>query len=217
MDGEYLVHHGCAGHLGRFRPVDIAGPTVGRGAPVVVRTRRGLELGEVLCQTSADRTVLPDPVVGELLRAATAADLEAAGRHRDVGRTVFEDASRLAKVRGLELAALDVEVFLDGRQALLHAVRLGPCDEAALLAELGDRHGLIVRLYDLAAEQPAEADGHDEHGCGSCGEGGCGEGGCGSGGDGGCGSCSAGGAADLANYFAGLREQMERRSRLPLL
>src|SRR3954465_10784063 len=144
MDGEYLVHHGGAGHLGRFRPIEAAGPTVGRGAPVVVRTRRGLELGEVLCRTSADGTILPDPLGGELLRAATAADVEAAGRYRDVGRTVFEDASSLAEVRGLPLAGLGVEVFLDGRQALLHAVRLGPCDEAALLAELGDRHGLIV-------------------------------------------------------------------------
>ncbi|HEY1376054.1 MAG TPA: hypothetical protein VGF55_04640 [Gemmataceae bacterium] len=210
--GEYLVHHGCAGHLGRFRAAGPGG--FGRGAGVVVRSRRGLELGEVLCPSASDRAVLPDPFVGELLRAATADDLAAAHSHRELEQRLFVDGCRLSDDRGLPLAVVDVEVFLDGRQALLHAVRLGACDEGPLLAELGDRHGLVVRLYDLTAE-PAVAE--DEHGCGSCGSGGCGEGGCGSCGDGGCGSCSAGGAKELETYFASLRAQMEQRHRVALL
>jgi len=84
------------------------------------------------------------------------------------------------------------------------------------LAELGERYGLIVRLYDLAAEPPAAADEPEEHGCGSCGEGGCGEGGCSSS-SGGCASCSAGGGRELERYFAALREQMEQKQRVPLL
>jgi hypothetical protein len=211
MSGEYLVYHGCAGHLGRFH---VDGPDgFGRGAAVVVRSRRGLELGEVLCLSRPDRLTLPDPVVGDLLRSATADDLDAADRHRTLGRQVFEDGSQWAEARALPLALLDVEVFLDGRAALLHAVRLGTCDEGPLLADLGDRHGLIVRLYDLHGEPAVEVE--DEHGCGSCGSGGCGDGGCGSGG--GCGSCSAGGAKELTNYFAGLREQMEQVHRVALL
>src|SRR5205823_2900968 len=131
---------------------------------------------------------------------------------RDLGRKLFEDGSRWADSHCLPLAMVDVEILLDGQQALLHAVRLGPCEEGPLLAELGDRHGLIVRLYDLAAEPAVE---EDDHGCGSCGSGGCGEGGCGDcgsggGGGGGCGSCSAGGAAELATYFSALREQMDQ-------
>jgi hypothetical protein len=216
VDGEHLIYHGCAGHLGRFRPIEV-GAAFGRGAPVVVRSRRGLELGEVLCQATADGAWLPDPEVGELVRAATADDVAAAGRNRDLSQRLFDDGSRLADARGLPLAFLDVEVLLDRRQALLHAIRLGPCDEGSLLEELGDRYGLIVRLYDLAGE-PAE---NEEQGCGSCGDGGCGEGGCGEGGCGssgdGCGSCSAGGSQELATYFADLREKMEQGSRVPLL
>ena len=51
---EYLVHHGCAGHLGRFRAGD--GAAFIRGAAVVVRSQRGLELGEVLCPAYTDNT-----------------------------------------------------------------------------------------------------------------------------------------------------------------
>jgi len=57
---EYLVHHGCAGHLGRFRPADRR--EYDRGAAVVVRSQRGLELGEVLRRSVPDRTILPEPV-----------------------------------------------------------------------------------------------------------------------------------------------------------
>jgi hypothetical protein len=210
---EYLVHHGSAGHLGRFGAT--TGDALDRGATVVVRSRRGLELGEVLCPVDPDRPALPDPFVGELLRPATPADHAAAARCEQQAHALFDDGSRLTDELAVPLALVDVEVFLDGRQALLHALRLGPCDEGPLLAALGARHDLIVRLYDLAQE-PAAA-GHDDHGCGSCGSGGCGSGECGSCGSGGCGSCSAGAAKELVSYFAGLREQMERRQRVPLL
>src|SRR5690349_7444738 len=129
---EYLVHHGCAGHLGRFRTA--ADGALDRGAAVVVRTLRGLELGEVLCPADSDRLALPDPFVGELLRAATPADLDAADRARQLGQRLFDEGSRLTVALALPLAPVDVEVLLDGRQALLHAIRLGPCDEGPLLA-----------------------------------------------------------------------------------
>lgn len=211
MAGEYLVYHGCAGHLGRFQA--IGADAFGRGAPVVVRSCRGLELGEVLCPSRPDRLTLPDPVVGELVRPASSGDLEAAHRHHALGRQMFDDATKRAEARCLPLALVDIEVFLDGRQALLHAIKLGPCDEGPLLGDLGDRYSLILRLYDLSAEPAVAVE--EEHGCGSCGSGGgCGDGGCSSGG---CGSCSAGGAKELTNYFAGLREQMEQVHRVALL
>jgi hypothetical protein len=210
MSGEYLVHHGCAGHLGRFSSADAR--TFGRGEAVVVRSRRGLELGEVLCPCLPDGAVLPDPFVGELLRPATASDLADAKERQDFGRRLFDDAARRADDLGLALAVIDVEILLDGQQALLHAVRFGPCEESPYLAGLGDSHGLIVRLYDVAADSGTG----EETGCGSCGEGGCGNGGCGECGDG-CGSCSSGGAAELAAYFSQLREQMEQRHRVALL
>src|SRR3712207_4175687 len=111
MDGgEYLVYYGCAGHLGRFRAADPCG--FGRGAAVVVRSRRGLELGEVLRPATPGAAVLPDPLVGDLLRAASDDDLVAANRQRELGQRVFEDGGRLADARGLPLAVVDVEIFL---------------------------------------------------------------------------------------------------------
>jgi hypothetical protein len=211
---EYLVHHGAAGHVGRFRAAVACAPE--RGDAVVVRTSRGLELGEVLRLATLERASFPDPFVGELLRPATADDVAAAARYRELGRIVAGDAERLAAERGLPLAVLDVEILLDGRQAVPHVLKLAACDEGPWLAELGERHGLIARVYDLAREAPP-SEAAEEGGCSSCGSGGCGSGECGSCGTGGCSSCSSGAGKELMAYFAELREQMERRQRVPLL
>src|SRR5215471_11575422 len=100
-DLEYLVHHGCAGHLGRFRAPD--GTAFARGTAVVVRTRRGLELGEILCPSYADGTTLPDPFVGEIIRPVTSDDRAAAERNRELGQRLFDESQHLADALGLPL------------------------------------------------------------------------------------------------------------------
>lgn len=211
---EYLVHHGAAGHVGRFRSAD--GDGCARGDAVVVRSQRGLELGRVLAAADSDRVSFPDGFVGELLRRASDEDITLAERGRAAGLELCAAGERLAAASGLPLAVLDAEVLLDGRQAVLHVLKLATCDEGPWLADLGEKHGVIVRLHDLGREAPGED--HAEAST-SCGAEGCGSGGCGSCGSegGGCSSCGSGAAVELAQYFAGLRAQMEARQRVPLL
>lgn len=201
MTMHYLVRHGTPGFLGRFAPVADANGDFVRGRSFVVRSRRGLELGELLGPADSG---FDDPFLGELLRPASNGDLADGASRLATASQLYLDAQRLACEIGLPLALLDLELLLDGRHAVLHAVRLGDCDAGPLLAALGERHDIVVLLFDLTVATEV----HDDPGCGSCGDGGCGTGGgCG---DGGCGTCSAGGAAELAAYFADLRAQMER-------
>jgi hypothetical protein len=203
--GEYLVHHGAAGHLGRFRAV--AGGEFPRGTTVVVRGRRGLELGDVMLHAPGDRALLPDDYVGDLLRTATDDDLAATARNRAFGQRLFDAASAWAEKMAAPVSFVDVEVALDGTAVVLHGMRLAPGDVGPLLTQLGEEHSIVVRLYEVNGTVE-----EDEHGCGSCGSGGCGS--CGAGG---CSSCSSGAGKELANYFAQLRTQMESRNRVALL
>jgi hypothetical protein len=202
---EYVVHHGTAGHLGRFRAGEDA--EFSRGTTVVVRGRRGLELGRVLIPIAPDRSTLPDEFVGELVRLASDGDLSLQEKNREFGQKLFETAVHRAVARAAPVSFVDVEVALDAGSAVLHGLRLGDGDLGPLLEELGLEHSLIVRLYEVNGPVA-----EDEHGCGSCGSGGCGS--CASGG---CSSCSAGAAKELADYFAGLRAQMENQHRVALL
>ncbi|MFL5338777.1 MAG: hypothetical protein ACJ8F7_01305 [Gemmataceae bacterium] len=202
---EFLVSHGCAALLTRCRgPVPAA-----RGDRVVIRSGRGLELGEVLCEAGPAPEVISP---GELLRLATADD-EALSFQMNRRGNELMDSVQLAVTRdGLPLLPLDAEVLLDGSRAIVHVLRWDTCTLTPLLEELRSAHGIGVAFLDRSKLE--------EHGCGSCGEGGCGS--CGDGGcsTGGCGSgdCSRGAksAAEMTAYFAALREQMHARGRVPL-
>ncbi len=213
---EYLLNYGLAGDFGRFRaarPLELR-----RGTWAVVRSHRGLELGQILRPaTPGLATFLPNTTVGELVRPATSDDEATAERCKAQGQEVCARGRALAESLGLPLELVDVEVLLDGTHAVLHALRSDACDVRPLVSTLTRETGLHVLLADMAGveEVQDQEPEHEDHGCGSCGSaggGGCGSGGCGSGG--GCGSCASSKskpAAEDAARFAALREQMERR------
>jgi hypothetical protein len=212
---EYLVSHGKNGAFGRFAAAETL--ACSRGERVVVQSPRGLELGSVLCPaTSRHARFLHQAPVFKLLRRATAADEATAERMNALARTLFEETRRAAADLNLPVEILDVEVLLDGRQAIIQHLSAPDRDLTALLEALATRHSVELLLENLAVVPPVEH--AEEEGCGepNCGRGGGGSGcsTCGSGG-----SCSACGASkfDVRAYFSHLRSQMENQQRRPLL
>ncbi len=181
----YYVRHGAMRHVGRFAADGER--SYAQGERVVVRSRRGEELGEVVAEVE----VAP-PGSSRLLRAARANDLSRA-------RVVADDRSRqLAACERFfgegrwPLELVDVEPMLDeGRTVLLY---LGPhkLDADGLAQALRDACGLNAIFEPVGLDvqdEPDEHDHADDQGGGSCGSGGCGGGG---GDGGGCGTSSGG-------------------------
>jgi hypothetical protein len=206
---QYLVNYGLGGFLGRFR----SEARFVRDDRVVVQTTRGLEPGAVLAEAT-DRVTGPDEA-GDIVRPLSDDDQARLDRSRNDVTRILTDAQAEADARGFPLTFLDGEILLDGREAILQAVHWGECDATPLFESLSQAHGLTVKLADLTTE-PKPAKG----GCGTCGSdnGGCSS--CGTGGGCSTGSCSKGSvktAADMTEYFAGLRKQMEASAdRVPL-
>ena len=71
---KFIVRHGLMRFMGEFEaPEEQSYP---RGAQVVVRTERGLEVGEVLCEsTSRALEFISEPTQGRIQRQATKEDL----------------------------------------------------------------------------------------------------------------------------------------------
>jgi len=204
MTREFLVSYGRAAHLGRFA----FDAQVDRGTRVVIRSTRGLEIGNIL---GPAKHALPDPHLGEIVRIASSID-ETSAIEREV------QAQRLCNVAAgaSPITVLDAEVTLDGRGAVVHALANG-LDAGPLLDQLAEQFNMIVRLYDLSAESPAPSPATDHEEGFKCDKPDCGEGeckDCSTGG--GCSSCSAGSKEDLWAYFAELRQKMEENSRLSL-
>lgn len=209
-DSDYLVSYGQAGDFGRFRPTQ---PFSGRrGDRVVIRSPNGLELGVVLClSTPGHDPFLGRTSLGQLLRRATADDERSAQDARERGQRIFEHARLLARQLDLPLEVLDVEVLLDGAQAVVYHLCGQECDVRPLVSKLASSHDLRISLQNLYIPGEAHA------GCGkpNCGQhegGGCGT--CGSGG--GCSSCGKSlPKKEVADFLAGLRP--DEAVRTPLL
>ena len=222
-DPEYLLSYGNAGDFGRF----CCAPALAceRGERVVVRSPRGQELGVIMRPANSGHSrLLADQFVGQILRLATAGDLQLADRMKQRAQKLFEDGRRLVCELALPMEILDVEVFLDGRQAVVQYLRWADCDPRPLMDALSQRYRLLITLHDLALPKMEETEEEPEFA--SCGAGGCGAGGCGSCSAGQCASCVSHGAKAspvLARSLEGQPELatasavLESQARVPLL
>ena len=162
MPHTFIVRYGqmrilaeCAGMVGQDHP---------RGQRVVVRTDRGIELGEILCEAT-DRTALflENPARGEVVRPASVEDLAAEAKLADRRREGLEACRGFVAARRLQMDLIDVEAILGGErmvffylaekrvdfrelvkdlaralQTRIEMRQIGIRDEAKLLADYGD-------------------------------------------------------------------------------
>lgn len=173
---DFLVRIGMMGQVGRFRPA--APQSLRRGQRVIVRTRRGLETGECLADSSADLGGVA-AVDGELLRAMTPEDELLASRLERRRHEAFTSCEISLRARNIDAQLIDVETLFDGGAIYFYFLGDAPPEAAAIERELADQFAAEIRLADFANLL--------EHGCGP----GCGteEGaGCGTT-QGGCSSC----------------------------
>jgi len=207
---EYLVSYGSSGEFARFRPG--SGVDFQRGDRVIVRTHQGLELGVVLCPAQSEHApFLSRTAQGELLRTVTEEDEKQAEHARCMGQRMFEDAGRLAGELELPLVILDVEVLLEGQQAIVHHLRQTDCDYRPLVSALSKKHDIQILMCNLALPKEVSV---------GCGEPNCGQltGGCQSCSSGGCNTCGKGvKKEDVAAHLLALRKMMEQNNRTSLL
>jgi hypothetical protein len=207
ITNAYVIQYGRLGFVGRF-PSELS---LGRGDRAVIRSPRGLEVGEVLVAAEARFTAATARDDGEILRRTTPEDERELLSLDARGREVLSAAERGGNDLGLPLVFVDVELTLDGT-AILHALPWDACDATTLLDELSVQAGLAVRLLDLS--QVGEPATPTSKGCGKTGcgteSGGCSS--CGTGGGCSTGSCSRSAvksSEEMTAYFADLRSKME--------
>ena len=135
-----------------------------RGTPVIARTSRGMEAGEVLSQaTEESGAQLADLPKGTILRVQTDDDRREIDRLLDLQRAEFEACQRTIKELGLDMRLVDVEHLYGGERVVVYYLseervdfrelvkvlakefqtriemrQIGVRDEAKLLADYGD-------------------------------------------------------------------------------
>lgn len=172
MTQSYFLRIGSLGEI--WPGIFPAGGPLARGAKVVCRTGRGVELATVVAPI-VEASDSPTKTSCHVLRSATTEDIlleERLVRHK---RRAVRDCQAEIQQRGLSVSLLDVDHLFDGRTLIFHFVGNVDDQVQALVDELADVYERQVRSKHFAK---LLADGCGP-GCGTAEkEGGCGTGGC---------------------------------------
>ena len=119
VEQRYVVRYGAMRNLGEFVGAD--GTTFLRGTDVVVRTDRGVEFGEVLCEaTQRTHSYLKDPIQGRLLRLTSDDDREGLRQLEETTRQEFDTCRRFITEMGMPMNLVDVEHLLGGERIVFY-------------------------------------------------------------------------------------------------
>lgn len=166
---HYYVRVGLHAQVGRFHPADAA--RYNRSDQVIVRTGRGLEIGQVLAAAESCGGV-PD---GQLLRGMTPQDHLLAERLRQRRGEAYQACVTLLAERGLDAVLMDVEHLFDGQGLYFHFLGETAPEVEQLTAELAETYearAQIGRFAETLSEGCGPNCGTEEAtgqgGCDSC-------------------------------------------------
>jgi len=166
--GFHLVRYSLLGEVGRFVSADMS--VYPRKSRVIVRSTRGLEVGEVLAEPlpieSAHRTD------GQILRRMTVEDELLVARLEKHRHSAFEACSTLLRENNVPAVLMDVEHLFDGAGLFFYFLGEIPAEAEQFTQQLAEAYETTVEFRKFA-ETLAEGCGP---GCGTeaaMGQGGC--------------------------------------------
>ena len=159
---KYIVRYGMMRSIGvmTVRHED----SYRRGDEVIVRSDRGVEVGQVLCEATEDAlSSLDGPPSGTIMRLVSDDDASVANDIDGLRKQRIETCKRHIKAKGLEMKLIDVESLFGGERIVVYYLaedrvdfrelvkvlagefktriemrQIGVRDEAKLLADYGD-------------------------------------------------------------------------------
>ncbi len=159
---RYIARHGSMRSLGEFEAP--RGLSFNRGQQAVIRTLRGLEIGDILCSSRPEAMqMIAEPTTGQIVRAVNDADREKMEKIRAGVGGEFELARGHIAELHLQMQLVDVEHLFGGERIVFYFLsekrvdfrelvkilarefqtrielrQIGVRDEAKLLADYGD-------------------------------------------------------------------------------
>ena len=154
MAANWIVRHGAMRFLGEFDPESGA---YERGDEVVVRTDRGLEVGEVLCDTNPRALqLIAEPTGGQILRALTADDRQQDARLRDLERGELESCGRFVQQRRLQMELVDVEHLFGGERIIFYFLAEKRVDFRELVKDLAREYQTRIEMRQIGVRDEAK-------------------------------------------------------------
>ena len=156
MEKRYVVRFGAMRLLGVFSAAR-EGNQFTRGDRVIVRTDRGLEIGEVLLEAS-ERVLscLIDPPQGQILRRMTVDDEREATRIRRQATEEIKICERIVAELGLQMELVDVEHMFGGERIIVYYLADGRVDFRELVKRLAAEFHTRIEMRQIGVRDEAK-------------------------------------------------------------
>jgi len=155
MGAKYITRHGAMRFLGEFEAGDEA--AYARGQAVVVRSDRGLELGEVLRETSPRAVeLISEPTHGQIVRRMTQEDHLEAARIRQMEVGEFDTCNRLLRHRQLQMELVDVEHLFGGDRLIFYFLAEKRVDFRELVKDLAREYRTRIEMRQIGVRDEAK-------------------------------------------------------------
>jgi len=133
------------------------GHDYGRGAPVITRTNRGLEVGEVLREAEEDAVAtLADPCEGQIVREMTAEDKIEAQRIRQMAGDEIVTCKKYIRDLGLQMDLIDVEHIYGGERIIVYYLAEQRVDFRELVRQLAAEFQTRVEMRQIGVRDEAK-------------------------------------------------------------
>lgn len=147
---------------GKVYDFDAAGIEFAVGDLAVVKTTRGIEVGEVV----AVREAKENESLKKVIRKVNEDDLASLEGSRQKEQAARKTAARRIRGRGLDMKLVDVEYIFDATKAVFYFTAEERVDFRDLVKELSEELGIKVEMRQIGARDEAKLIG----GFGLCGE-----------------------------------------------
>jgi cell fate regulator YaaT (PSP1 superfamily) len=152
---RFIVRHGAMRFLGDFEPAE--GVVARRGDQVVLRTDRGLEIGQVLCPANPRALeLLSEPTKGRILRLLSDADRAERERLRQAERRELETCLRFVGQRKLQMELVDVEHLFGGERIIFYFLAEKRVDFRELVKDLAREYQTRIEMRQIGVRDEAK-------------------------------------------------------------
>ncbi len=155
MAAKYIVRHGTMRFLGDFEAAE--GEAYARDDEVVIRSDRGLEIGQVLCEAVPRAlALLAEPTHGRLLRRLTEEDLATLDRTRSAEADELAACQRFVGERRLQMELVDVEHLFGGERVVFYFLAEKRVDFRELVRDLARTYQTRIEMRQIGVRDEAK-------------------------------------------------------------
>ena len=152
---RYLVRHGVMRFVGDFEAP--AGFEFKRRVAAILKTERGIEIGEVLCPATPHAIASVSELThGQILRAATPDDLRKAIAIKDLQRREYSIATDLIVKHHLAMQLVDVEHLFGGERIVFYFLSESRVDFRDLVKSMAREFHARIELRQIGVRDEAK-------------------------------------------------------------